>query len=163
MPDHNSPFEPASIEPAPARNQPAVSGESANEGAYRKAGWRFSVLGDVRVDGVSGLDDNLKVGAALGSALIDLTSVEIGDLGVDVRLGVVGGGATVVVPDGTTVVDSATVLLGSTNEKLAPASPTAGEVRLTGVVALGDLKVYSASTRPPSIGDRLRKRFGKDK
>ena len=131
--------------------------ESGNESAYQRAGWRVSVLGDVRIDGVTGLDDKVQVACALGSSVVDLSNVDIGDDGVVVQFAVLGGNAQLIVPDGTTVIDSANSILGSAKQKLTPASPTGGVVRVEGVVVLGDLDIYAASTRPPSIGDRLRK------
>lgn len=128
--------------PAPAARHPAPSTQ-------------FSLLGDVKVGGWLAMGQDLTVTAVIGDAIVDLSSASIGPEGVTVNLRGLLGDARIIVPDGARVQVDATVIIGSKRLELSPPMEGGPLIRIDGLQAIGDLRVYSLSLVPDGALRRL--------
>ncbi len=116
---------------------------------------QFSLLGDVEVGGWLAMGQELTVTAVIGDAIVDLSSCSIGPDGVTVNLRGLLGDARVIVPDGARVQVDATVIVGSKRLELSPPLEGGPLIRIDGIQAIGDLRVYSLSLVPDGALRRL--------
>ncbi|MEL6981655.1 MAG: LiaF domain-containing protein [Actinomycetota bacterium] len=116
---------------------------------------QFSLLGDIEVGGWVAVDSELTVTGVIGDITVDLSSADLGPDGVTINVRSLLGDTKVIVPDGARVQLDATRLIGDLRQDLSPPVEGGPLIRVTGLQAFGDLKVYSLSLVPDGALRRL--------
>lgn len=113
-----------------------------------------AILSEEKRDGRWEVPQRLDITPILGSVELDFTQAIVRSPEVDIKIGVVLGSVTIIVPEGIDVrMDSITNILGERKMKLETSvTPGAPTYRISGFVLLGEVTV-----RPPK--GTLRERF----
>ncbi|NED99819.1 DUF1707 SHOCT-like domain-containing protein [Phytoactinopolyspora halotolerans] len=135
--------------PSPPTGQPRPMAPRPGPGVPARKEQINAILGEEKRRGRWEVPARLDVVPILGSVELDFTEAVVRAPEVEIRIGVVLGGVTIVVPEGIDVrMDSITNVLGERKMKLdAPVTPGAPVLRISGFVMLGEVTV-----RPPKKG-----------
>ncbi|WP_129670131.1 DUF1707 SHOCT-like domain-containing protein [Phytoactinopolyspora endophytica] len=144
---HGQPPAPGPVQPAGVPQRPPEPG--VKPGAPVPKEQINAILGEDKRKGRWEVPARLDVVPILGSVELDFTEAVVRSPEVEIRVGVVLGNVTIVVPEGIDVrIDSITNVLGERKMKLdAPVTPGAPILRVSGFVLLGEVTV-----RPPKKG-----------
>ena len=108
----------------------------------------FKLLGDTEISGWLAVDGDITVVSIIGDVLIDLSTADLPAEGITVTVVGLIGDLKVILPDGVRVQAQGSSLLGDTKKRLSAPLANRPTVRIKGLLAIGDVAVYSLSEVP---------------